>query len=71
MWDVEQIQRLLTNQEQENAHLEFKAGEGLEKTEGRKKDISKDVSSFANSDGGPLSTESRKAGTIEPARSIQ
>jgi hypothetical protein len=54
MWDVEQIQRLLTNQEQENAHLEFKAGEGLDKTEGRKKDISKDVSSFANSDGGTL-----------------
>lgn len=42
---------LATNTE-ENLNLEFKGAESLKKTDGAKNEISKDVSSFANADGG-------------------
>jgi hypothetical protein len=54
MWNLEQLRLLLSNQEQENGHLEFKAALGLDKSDGKKKDIAKDVSAFANSAGGTL-----------------
>ncbi|MBS1661875.1 MAG: ATP-binding protein [Bacteroidetes bacterium] len=74
MWDLKKIKTLLSNQERENGHLEFKAAEGLDKTESRKKDISKDVSAFANSDGGTLiygikEDSDHRADAIDPINS--
>lgn len=43
---------LIRSQAEESIHLEFKAAEALGWNESRKKEISKDVSSMANSDGG-------------------
>lgn len=46
------IQNLIINQVEENLHLDYKAAEALQKTDGKKKEVSKDISAFANSDGG-------------------
>jgi len=48
------LQNLITNQVEENLHLDYKAADALGKTEGKKKEISKDISAFANSDGGAI-----------------
>ncbi|MBU3821676.1 ATP-binding protein [Flavobacteriaceae bacterium XHP0103] len=48
----EDIESLITNQIEESIHLDFKSGESLSKTPLKKKEISKDVAAFANSDGG-------------------
>jgi len=45
---------LIANQVEENIHLDYKGAEALLKTDGKKKEISKDVSAFANSDGGTI-----------------
>ena len=45
------LQRL-DNQVEENINLDYKAADALQKTDGKKKDISKDVSAFANAGGG-------------------
>ncbi len=50
----EDIQKLINNEVEESLHLEYKACDALEKKEGCKKELSKDVSSFANSDGGTI-----------------
>lgn len=49
---VEEINNLITNQAEETIHLEFKRGDALKKEEKSKREIAKDVSAFANSDGG-------------------
>lgn len=46
------VQGLVTSQHEENVHLDYKACASVGKTDGKKDEISKDVSSFANSDGG-------------------
>ena len=51
-YTIEDIQLLITNEAEESIHLEFKDARALSKSEGKKKEISKDVSAFANSDGG-------------------
>lgn len=43
---------LIRSNAEESIHIEFKAGEALGWTDSKKKEISKDVSSMANSDGG-------------------
>lgn len=48
----EDIAKLVAEGVEENLHLEYKALGALEKNDYKKKEISKDVSSFANSDGG-------------------
>lgn len=50
----EDIIKLITEGVEENLHLDYKSLGALEKTDKKKKDISKDVSSFANSDGGSI-----------------
>ncbi len=45
---------LIANQVEENIHLDYKGGDSLQKTDGKKKELSKDVSAFANSDGGTI-----------------
>jgi len=46
------IQQLINNNTEESTYLEFKSAESLGTSDGLKKEIAKDVSAFANSDGG-------------------
>jgi len=43
---------LIENEIEESIYLDFKAGDALGRSDGKRKEISKDVSAFANSDGG-------------------
>ena len=49
---VAEIDKLISDQVQEDLHLDYKESGAIHKT--KKDDISKDVSAFANSDGGLL-----------------
>ncbi|MFA6060061.1 MAG: ATP-binding protein [Taibaiella sp.] len=51
-WTEQDILELIETRAEENIHLDFKASGALSKSDMIKKDISKDVSAFANSDGG-------------------
>lgn len=46
------IQALIDSKAEESINLDFKSSESLGRNDGKKKEISKDVSAFANSDGG-------------------
>lgn len=49
---IDDITILIENNAEESVHLEFKAAEALGKDDKKKSEIAKDVSAFANSDGG-------------------
>lgn len=49
---VDTLQYLITNEVEENVHLDYKAGSALQKNDKGKNEITKDVSAFANADGG-------------------
>lgn len=51
-YTVEDVQSLIDNQVEESIYLDFKSAGSLEKTDKKRMEISKDVASFANSDGG-------------------
>lgn len=51
-YDIDFLQSLINNEIEESIHIEFKRAEALSKRDAYKKEISKDVSAFANSDGG-------------------
>ncbi len=51
-YDIEFIQSLIDNGIEESINVDFKASGSLSKDEMKKKEISKDVSAFANSNGG-------------------
>lgn len=51
-YEVSDLQSLIDNQIEESIHLDFKAGDALSKQPLKKKELSKDIASFANSDGG-------------------
>jgi len=51
-YDMDFIQSLISNGIEESINIDFKAAEALSKVDAKKKEISKDVSAFANSDGG-------------------
>jgi len=54
-YDTTSIQQLIDNEVEESIYLEFKESRALSKVDEKKKfDISKDVASFANSDGGTI-----------------
>ena len=48
------LKNLIDNQVEENIHLDYKSADSLSKTVDKKKEIAKDVSAFANSDGGVI-----------------
>ncbi|MBO9572122.1 MAG: ATP-binding protein [Chitinophagaceae bacterium] len=54
MWTIEKINQYIKDQVEENLHLDYKGADSLSNTEGKKNEIGKDVSSFANSDGGTI-----------------
>lgn len=51
-YTIADINSLLANEVEENIHLDYKASGALEKKDDKKYEIVKDVSAFANSDGG-------------------
>lgn len=53
-WNESVIRRLIKDQVQESLNLEYKRSDSLFNNEGNKEEISKDVSAFANSDGGTI-----------------
>jgi len=53
-WDENVIKDLIRNQREENLHLEYKRSAALVNNERNKSELSKDVSAFANSDGGTI-----------------
>lgn len=67
-YNLEDIQSLIDNEVEESIYLDFKSSQALSKSDGKKKEISKDVASFANSDGGiiiyGLTEENHKADSL-------
>lgn len=53
-WTLERVESLISNRVQEDLHLDYKAAKALGKSPGDKKEIAKDISAFANSDGGVI-----------------
>lgn len=54
MWNQTKVQEFIDNEIEENINLDYKASDSLGKSDGKKKEISKDVSAFANSAGGRI-----------------
>ena len=53
-WKEADVLALITNGVKESLELDYKQCASLQKTDGKKKEISKDVSAFANSAGGTI-----------------
>jgi hypothetical protein len=51
-YSIKDIEEILNNNTEESINLDFKRGDALKNVEENKKEIAKDVSAFANSDGG-------------------
>ncbi|WP_228414812.1 helix-turn-helix domain-containing protein [Chryseobacterium sp. G0201] len=54
MWTLEKINQFIKDCIEENIHLDYKGAGSISKVNEKKKEISKDVSAFANSDGGTI-----------------
>jgi hypothetical protein len=53
-WEEQDLLEMILNGHEENVELDFKRAEALGRTDGKKAEISKDVSSFGNSAGGTI-----------------
>ena len=53
-YSIDDINALIENEAEESVHLDFKAAGSLSKEDKKKAEIAKDVSAFANSDGGVI-----------------
>lgn len=53
-WDFDRLNTYIQDQIEENINLDYKSSGSLEKSPGKKSEISKDVSAFANSAGGVI-----------------
>src|SRR5262245_21272367 len=53
-WEESDLLELIRTQRPEGLDLDYKACDALQNTDGKKNEISKDVSAFANSSGGTL-----------------
>lgn len=53
-YNIDDITALIDNEAEESVHLDFKAAGSLSKDDKKKAEIAKDVSAFANSDGGVI-----------------
>ena len=54
MWTLDRIQQLIRDNVEESLSLEYKGADALSRSDGKKTEIVKDVSAFANSSGGVL-----------------
>ena len=66
--DESDLQRLIDDQVEEDSRLEYKAAESLGLSDGKKNEISKDVSAFANSAGGTIIYGIRESSGTPPHR---
>lgn len=53
-WTKERLERMIADGVEENLSLDYKRADALDRADGKKSEITKDVSSFANSAGGTL-----------------
>lgn len=53
-WTRERIQKLIDDKIEEGTHLDYKAAAALARTDSKKLEMTKDISAFANSDGGTI-----------------
>lgn len=64
------LEELIQFETEESIHLDFKSAAALDKSDNKKKEISKDISSFANSDGGliiyGIDEKDHKAKSLSP-----
>lgn len=51
-YSVQDLENLIQNQIEESINLDYKSARSLDKTDGKKRELAKDISAFANSDGG-------------------
>lgn len=51
-WNESKLVQLINEKKEEEIHLEYKAAESLAITDGKKKELTKDVSAMSNADGG-------------------
>jgi hypothetical protein len=67
-YTINDIESLIVNEVEESIYLEFKEAAALDKNDKKKVDISKDIASFANSDGGiiiyGIKEENHKASSL-------
>lgn len=54
MWTLDKINQYIADGIEENIHLDYKGAGSIAKSAEKKREISKDVSAFANSDGGVI-----------------
>ena len=54
MWDLDRLKQLIRDGVEESLSLEYKSAAALGKSEGKKAEIVRDISAFANSSGGVL-----------------
>ena len=52
IWTTKRLRRLIDDKVEEDLHLEYKGADALLTSEGKKNELSKDISAFANADGG-------------------
>ena len=69
-FSIKDIESLIANETEENIHLDYKAAGAIDRDDKKRSEITKDVSAFANSDGGiivyGLSEEDHKPKEISP-----
>jgi predicted HTH transcriptional regulator len=53
-WTKERIEKMITDRVEESLTLDYKRAASLEKSDDKRTEITKDVSSFANSSGGTI-----------------
>lgn len=53
-WNEQKIIEYVSNNIEENLNLEYKSADALSNSDGKKKELSKDISAMANSDGGVI-----------------
>lgn len=51
-WNKQRLEQLIVDNVEENLALDYKRADSLAKTDGKKTEVTKDISSFANSSGG-------------------
>ena len=75
-WDMDRVQALIKERAEESLYLEFKAAGSLINTDFAKNELSKDVSAFANADGGTIvygitgTGSPTKAETLDPVNAL-
>lgn len=71
-WDEARVQQYIDDGIEESLNLDYKAADAISKTDGKKREITKDVSAMANSDGGVLIygliEQNHLPGSIDPVK---